>query len=365
MSGDLSIKEFYNVRQHFFNSTSELFSLIIDAESPITIDDTNRRFWLSFKQAVEYIYTNLDTSSVYDVNNKVREIENASSELSNKIKKGEIDAELATHISSLIERSNKLYDLWTNKLRPLKKLFDEVKSEARLEAQKTIKDIVDNNKEYIREMDVARTYVSELGTSTLNEMYSLQEQAQEVLRQIKEKSEVVSITTTAHIGDFITREYKQVVRREKLSAEILRGAAVICFLLSASIIFYNLFFNLSPVENFIDLLKGSGPVLFFTIPAFYFARESNKHRSAQHNYEHFALNYPVALQYISGMDMDSRKPFEVDLAKHLLIGPNSNQLLKPTSIENDDIEKSLLISQIEKLGTVVESLRTTLNKQKS
>lgn len=167
--------------------------------------------------------------------------------------------------------------------------------------------------------------------------------------QMSAAAEAVTAAATKHIGSTIAAAYRLNAQKENMLANCFRIASLVCFGISAVIIFYGFWNSTAAPRSFVELIYRAGPILFFTIPAFYLARESNAHRLVQRKFQHLALNLPIGIKYIRGLDENSRHLIEAEFAKHLLMySENSIASNNPasTSGPNDDLSLKTMISDL-------------------
>jgi hypothetical protein len=165
------------------------------------------------------------------------------------------------------------------------------------------------------------------------------------LKQITSATAAMADAATTEVGVKITKDFRGTADDEKKQSEFYRLGAIACFGCSVIVLGINAVFGSAPID-FAELLYKAGPVLFFTIPAFYLARESASHRSDYRKYKHLALNLPIGIKYIDGLDEKSRHMVQADFAKHLLMyteatSANQNPDLKPLGEQIDQIKTVL------------------------
>lgn len=174
------------------------------------------------------------------------------------------------------------------------------------------------------------------------------------LKQITSATAAMADAATTEVGLKITKDFRDTADDEKKQAEFYRLGAIACFGCSVIVLIINAIFGSVPID-FEELLYKAGPVLFFTIPAFYLAKESASHRADYRKYKHLALNLPIGIKYIDGLDENSRHMVQADFAKHLLMytesaTPNQNQDVKPLS------------DQIDKINTILSEFKSAVEK---
>lgn len=210
-------------------------------------------------------------------------------------------------------------------------------------------DILNNLKSNSKE---ARSILSQL-TRTNS---TVEQQKEKLFAQMDKAAESVTAAATKHIGSTIASAYRLSAQKENFLANLFRGGSIGCFVVSAAILGYGLYKNAAPPSSFVELIYRAGPILFFTIPAFYLARESNAHRAVQRKFQHLSLNLPIGIKYIRGLDETSRHLIEAEFAKHLLMY-SENSMASVTQGgfvgNNDDLSLRTILSE---LKAVVEKI---------
>lgn len=185
---------------------------------------------------------------------------------------------------------------------------------------------------------------------------TIEQQRVKLFAQMDKAAESVTAAATKHIGSTIAAGYRLSAKKENKLADWFRYGSIGCFVASASIILFGFWNNTAVPRSFVELIYRAGPILFFTIPAFYLARESNAHRAVQRKFQHLSLNLPIGIKYIRGLDETSRHLIEAEFAKHLLMY-SENSMASVTQGgfvgNNDDLSLRTILSE---LKAVVEKI---------
>lgn len=216
---------------------------------------------------------------------------------------------------------------------------------------------------FVKKVKDCSDYVDESYRNVKAKISELDSEFQELIRvksyiekQMSAAAEAVTAAATKHIGSTIAAAYRLNAQKENNLADWFRLGSIACFAISASIIFYGFWNNTAAPRSFVELIYRAGPILFFTIPAFYLARESNAHRVVQRKFQHLALNLPIGIKYIRGLDENSRHLIEAEFAKHLLMY-SENSLASNNSgsntVSNDDLNLRNVLSE---LKVVIEKI---------
>ena len=161
-------------------------------------------------------------------------------------------------------------------------------------------------------------------TKIINALDSLKRDAEEVFGVIQN-----TVQAGAH---------KLYADEEKISANRYRGLALFLMMIAVSVIvvpeIYTIFKSVN-LENFFDvekLLKRIPISLILFVPAFYLARESNKHRQNEFNNRRQEMVLRTIDPYLSLLGPEKREEIKGIVAKNIFCNPQGNNKAEEDAI---------------------------------
>lgn len=151
----------------------------------------------------------------------------------------------------------------------------------------------------------------------------------------------------------VSGHYQNTATRELISAEVLRGLALVCFGIMAYVIYHVVESLNTPMFRWEMGLFRVGVGLALLVPAYYCARESAKHREAEKRNRRLQIELATIEPFLEKLNDDAA------MREILKTKANSYFMGQLQNEPNDDVENSLATKELRRReGQVMDLLKT-------
>lgn len=202
--------------------------------------------------------------------------------------------------------------------------------------------------------------LTQLDSKIADHIKSYEDKTEQIYEDLLKKQTNIHNLIGIISGEAIHGNYSSSAALEKKWADITRFASFSIMLVIVWLIGHALFYSSDQAFTWTTALLKIGFSITLSIPAAYAARESNKHRKQQYQYQQIAMDLQSITPYISSLPNDLQHKFKLDIANKIF-GNN----LQQENIESYPINiQELLLAIIGKISPTSQTANDEKDKPK-
>jgi len=177
---------------------------------------------------------------------------------------------------------------------------------------------------YENKFSQSNQVLNELEINVTEKINSIDEVYDKKIESITEKEKEIYNILGIVSENTITGSFEEHARKEKKTADILRGISLGGMLLITGIIGYS-FFESIHTFSWEESLFRTMLVIFLSIPTTYLARESTKHREQEYRHLQMSLELKATTPYWNSLPKEDQDKLKIELSKKIFAQDNDNK----------------------------------------